>query len=115
MDFMRLGGTGAELITHGLTEEEEKMETQRPGYGVRHACHQPTSVERDFFYINACLHRSSFLVLLRDECMVHSHSPLGVSLNAFKFFDPNVQVKTGKRSELSHGSCRSRQDPCHET
>lgn len=49
MDFMRLGGTGAELITHGLTEEEEKMETQRPGYGVRHWCHQPTSVEREIF------------------------------------------------------------------
>lgn len=68
---------------------------------------------KERFYINACLHRSSFLVLIRDECMVHSHSPLGVSLNAFNFFDPNVQVKTGKRSELSHGSCRSRQDPCY--
>ena len=40
---------------------------------------------KERFYINACLHRSSFLVLLRDECMVHSHSPLGVSLNAFNF------------------------------
>lgn len=26
---------GSELITHGLTEDEEKMETQRPGHGVR--------------------------------------------------------------------------------
>lgn len=70
---------------------------------------------KERFYINACLHRSSFLVLLRDECMVHSHSPLGVSLALMPliFFDPNVQVKTGKRSELSHGSCRSRQDPCY--
>ena len=33
----RFGGAGAEaeLITHGLTEDEEKMETQRPGHGVR--------------------------------------------------------------------------------
>ena len=28
-------GFAAELITHGLTEDEEKMETQRPGHGVR--------------------------------------------------------------------------------
>jgi len=28
---------GSELITHGLTEDEEKMETQRPGHGVRPA------------------------------------------------------------------------------
>ena len=26
---------GAGLITHGLTEDEEKIETQRPGHGVR--------------------------------------------------------------------------------
>jgi len=35
VDVACIHSTGAELITHGLTEEEEKMETQRPGYGVR--------------------------------------------------------------------------------
>ena len=33
-----LPGGGSELITHGLTEDEEKMETQRPGHGVRRRC-----------------------------------------------------------------------------
>ncbi|CAK9033800.1 unnamed protein product [Durusdinium trenchii] len=35
VDVACINGFAAELITHGLTEDEEKMETQRPGHGVR--------------------------------------------------------------------------------
>ena len=68
---MGLGGTGAELITHGLTEEEEKMDMQRPGHGVRHhACHQPTSVERGFSMFACIILVSWFCSVMNIWCIL---------------------------------------------